>query len=93
VKIGGYHFRVDGSLSSRQAWNLTQSGRLKSGRSGRIRKDDRHLVSISTVKCPGLSAEHVFRYTGVTKPLVNTMSRNSVVEEELYGLVMVLSGP
>jgi hypothetical protein len=45
---------LDGGLSSRQAWNLTQSDLLKSGLSGRLRKDERHLVSISTVLsiCP-----------------------------------------
>ena len=37
---------MSGMLLSRHAWNLDQSVRLKSGRPGRLRKDDRHLVSI-----------------------------------------------
>jgi hypothetical protein len=35
-----------GSLCSRQAWNAAQSIRVKSGRFGRLWKDDQHELSI-----------------------------------------------
>jgi hypothetical protein len=38
--------RFTGSPSSRQAWNAAQSTRVKSGRSSRLWKDDRHEVSM-----------------------------------------------
>jgi hypothetical protein len=41
---------MNGMLLSGRAWNLDQSVRLKSERSGRLRKDDRHVVYISTGK-------------------------------------------
>jgi hypothetical protein len=61
---------MKGILLSRHAWNLDQSAHLKSGRSGRLRKVDRHLVSISMGKWSELSAEHAVRYTGVGRFLV-----------------------
>jgi hypothetical protein len=41
---------LDGSLVSRYNWNLDQSVFVRSGRSGRLRKEDRHPVSISIGK-------------------------------------------
>jgi hypothetical protein len=41
---------LNGTTLSRHDWNLYQSVRLKSGRSGGLRKDDRYVVSISMGK-------------------------------------------
>jgi hypothetical protein len=41
---------LNGMMLSRHAWNLDQSVRLKSGRSGGLRKGDLHVVSISMGK-------------------------------------------
>jgi hypothetical protein len=38
---------LNGMTLSKHAWNLDQSVRLTSGRSGGFRKDDQHVVSIS----------------------------------------------
>jgi len=40
----------DGSTDSRLTWNLVQSVLLRSRRSGGLRKNDRHCVSISMGK-------------------------------------------
>jgi len=48
---------------------------------------------MSTERWPEFSAEHEFRYTGVVKFLVITMSKTSGVAKGLYGLVVGVSGP
>ena len=67
--------------------------RLKSGRSGGLRKDERHEVSMRTGSWSELSAEHEVRYTGNEKFLVITMSRTSGVTKGLCGLVVGEFGP
>ena len=75
--------RVDGSPASMLAWNLDQSFLLNSGKSGGLRKDDWHRVSISIVTWSELSAKHVIRNTWLTRSFVITMSRTSGVAGEL----------
>ena len=62
--------------------------RLKSGRSGGLRKDEWHEVSMRTARWSELSAEHEVRYTGNERFLVIAMSRTSGVTKGLYGLVV-----
>ena len=66
-----------GSFSSRHSWNLVQSARLKSGRSGRVRKLERHVLSISTGRWSELSSEQTVRLNGVTMFLVKAMFKTS----------------
>ena len=73
---------LEGSPASSQAWNLGQSV-LKSGRSGGLRKEERHCVSISIGKWSELSAEHVVRHTGEARSFVITMSRTSGLAKRL----------
>ena len=44
-------------------------------------------------RCSELSAEHEVRYTGNGIYFTNAMSKKSGVAEELYGLVIGVSGP
>jgi hypothetical protein len=64
---------------------LTQSVRLKSGRSGRCWKDERHVVSMSTGRWSEFSAEHEARCTEEGISMVIMMSKTSGVAEGLYG--------
>jgi hypothetical protein len=48
---------------------------------------------MSTGRCSELSAEHEVRYTGKGSSFVTAMTKTSGVVEELYGLVVVVSGP
>jgi hypothetical protein len=67
--------------------------RLKSGRSGGYWKDERHVVSMSTWRLCELSLQYNIRYTWDVRFLDITMSKTSGVAEELYGLLVGVSGP
>jgi hypothetical protein len=56
---------------------------LKSVRFGISRKDERHVVSMSTGRWSELSAEHEVIYTGEFSFRVIALSRTSGVEEAL----------
>ena len=50
-------------------------------------------MSISRGRRSAFSAEHEVRYTGNGRSFTIAMSKTSGVAEELYGLVVVVSGP
>jgi hypothetical protein len=84
---------LSGIPASWWVWNLTQSVRLKSGRTGGYWKAERHVVLMRTGRCSELSAGHEARCTKEGLSLVITMTKTSGVAVGLNGLVVGLSGP
>ena len=61
---------LDGISTSRWVWNLVQSVRQKSERSGGCCKDDRHALPMISRRWSQLSAENEVRCTGEERFLV-----------------------
>jgi hypothetical protein len=54
-------------------------------------KNERHAVTMNTVRWSELSAEHEVRYTRKGRSFVTSMSKTSGVAKVFYGLVVGVS--